>query len=372
MKFKDLSKSMKTMIIAGTAVVIMGGGIMYINATSDNNTINANQAKEIALKDAGVSTSDATFTRAALEKENGRSVYDVEFSTKDSSYEYTISPNDGGIIDRNVEVLKKATNTESAASITLEEAKTKALSDAGVKESDVTFTKTESKTNDGQEVYEIDFRDSTKKYDYTIVKDGGKIVEKESEKLSTKQSSNTTSSNNNSSSSNSSNSKNSTNKSSSSSNQSNNTSDTLLSKEKVKSIVLGDAGVASANAEFTKIKLEYEDGTQVYDITFYTSNMEYDYEINAIDGTIRERSSERFETTNNPSSNYIGVDNAKSTALSHAGLSAGSVTFTKAKLENDDGYAVYEIEFRQGRMEYDYTIDATNGSILEWDKDYDD
>lgn len=355
MKLKDLSKQMKVMIAAGVAVVAVGGGVIITNATSQNSQINANQAKEIALKDAGVSSSDATFRKAALEKEDGVTVFDVEFETKDNSYEYTIASNDGDIIDRNVETLNKATNTDStAASITLEEAKTKALSDAGVKESNVTFTKTESKTDDGQEVYEIDFRDSTKKYDYTIAKNGGKILEKESEKLSTNQSSSTTSSS-----------------SSSSTTNNNSSTSNLLGKDKVKSIVLADAGVASTDAEFTKIKLEYEDGVQVYDVKFVTSSMEYEYEIHAKDGTIHERSSEKLETAK-PSSNYIGVDSAKNTALNHAGLSASSVTFTKTKLENDDGISVYEIEFRQGQMEYEYTIDATKGTILEWDKDYDD
>lgn len=355
MKLKDLSKQMKVMVAAGVAVVAVGGGVIITNATSQNSQINANQAKEIALKDAGVSSSDATFRKAALEKEDGVTVFDVEFETKDNSYEYTIASNDGDIIDRNVETLNKATNTDStAASITLEEAKTKALSDAGVKESNVTFTKTESKTDDGQEVYEIDFRDSTKKYDYTIAKNGGKILEKESEKLSTNQSSSTTSSS-----------------SSSSTTNNNSSTSNLLGKDKVKSIVLADAGVASTDAEFTKIKLEYEDGVQVYDVKFVTSSMEYEYEIHAKDGTIRERSSEKLETAK-PSSNYIGVDSAKNTALNHAGLSASSVTFTKTKLENDDGISVYEIEFCQGQMEYEYTIDATKGTILEWDKDYDD
>lgn len=355
MKLKDLSKQMKAMIAAGVAVAVVGGGVIITNATSQNNQINANQAKEIALKDAGVSVNDTIFRKAALEKEDGRNVFDVEFETKDNSYEYTIASSDGDIIDRNVEALKKASNYDSGASITLEEAKTKALSDAGVKESDVTFTKTESKTDDGQEVYEIDFRDAAKKYDYTITKNGGKILEKESEKLSVNQSSSTADSAN-----------------SNNSGKTNNTANNLLGKDKVKSIVLADAGVASTDAEFTKIKLEYEDGIQVYDVKFVTSSMEYEYEIHAKDGTIRERSSEKIETANKPSSNYIGVDSAKNIALKHAGLGSDSVTFTKAKLENDDGISVYEIEFRQGRMEYDYTIDAAKGTILEWDKDYDD
>ncbi len=92
-------------------------------------------------------------------------------------------------------------------------------------------------------------------------------------------------------------------------------------------------------------------------------------------GAVRERKSERLEIQNQeqskPSASYIGVDRAKSTALSHAGLQAGSVTFTKAKLENDDGMSVYEIEFRKGSTEYEYSIDAYKGTILEWDKETD-
>lgn len=45
------------------------------------------------------------------------------------------------------------------------------------------------------------------------------------------------------------------------------------------------------------------------------------------------------------------------------------VSFTKAKLERDDGRTVYEIEFYQGYVEYDYTIDAATGAILEYDMD---
>ena len=47
------------------------------------------------------------------------------------------------------------------------------------------------------------------------------------------------------------------------------------------------------------------------------------------------------------------------------------MTFTKAKLDWDDGRQEYEVEFRQGRTEYDYTIDATTGAILESDRDRD-
>ena len=66
---------------------------------------------------------------------------------------------------------------------------------------------------------------------------------------------------------------------------------------------------------------------------------------------------------------YISVDEAKNIALGQAGLSASDVNFVKTKLENDDGRAEYEIEFYSGTTEYDYTIDAVTGTVLEYDMD---
>ena len=67
-----------------------------------------------------------------------------------------------------------------------------------------------------------------------------------------------------------------------------------------------------------------------------------------------------------PSSNYIGADKAKSIALKDAGLSSSSVTFTKAKLDREDGVRVYEIE------EYEYEINASSGKIRDKDVEFND
>ena len=41
-------------------------------------------------------------------------------------------------------------------------------------------------------------------------------------------------------------------------------------------------------------------------------------------------------------------------------------------LDYDDGIAVYEIELRNGPIEYEFEINASNGNILDLNIDHDD
>ena len=59
----------------------------------------------------------------------------------------------------------------------------------------------------------------------------------------------------------------------------------------------------------------------------------------------------------------LSEEAAKSAALSHAGLNGADVTFTKVKLDQDDGQTHYELEFLCGGARYDYEVDAYTGSI---------
>lgn len=65
----------------------------------------------------------------------------------------------------------------------------------------------------------------------------------------------------------------------------------------------------------------------------------------------------------------ISVDDAKAKALTHAGVSETDVSFVRADYDIDDGRPSYEIEFRQGNVEYDYDIDANTGDIIKAEKD---
>ena len=76
-----------------------------------------------------------------------------------------------------------------------------------------------------------------------------------------------------------------------------------------------------------------------------------------------------FAATSASNGQYIGEAKAKNIALAHAGLSELQVTFINARLDRDDGYAVYAVEFYSGNVEYDYEIDAVNGTIFEYDRD---
>ena len=237
------------------------------------------------------------------------------------------------------------TPVATTGDIGLEKAKSIALADAGLTASQVTFTKAWQDWDDGRMVYDVDFYTSSAKYDYEILASDGTILQREKETFTTAGTGTGT------------------------------TSDVGL--EKAKSIALADAGLIASQVTFTKARQDWDDGRMVYDVDFYTSTAKYDYEI-AANGTVLQREQETFTTagtgtgtgtTNNGS--YIGVEKAKSIALANAGLSANQVTFVKAQQDWDDGRMEYEIEFYYGGMKYEYTILATNGTILDMEVDRD-
>lgn len=152
------------------------------------------------------------------------------------------------------------------------------------------------------------------------------------------------------------------------------TSSTDIGAEKAKEIALQHAGVSASNAVFVKAERERDDGRLTYDVDFYAGNKEYDYEILAADGTILSYDADiegyRIpSSTSSSSSGYISVERAKEIALQHAGLSSSGVNFDKAEFDHDDGRAEYEIEFHHNFREYEYTIDAASGTILEAERD---
>lgn len=72
---------------------------------------------------------------------------------------------------------------------------------------------------------------------------------------------------------------------------------------------------------------------------------------------------------NLPTQNTISSDEAKQIALQHANLSDNQVTFIKVSQDYDDGIHIYEVEFYYNNREYNYDINAINGTILSYEQD---
>lgn len=77
-------------------------------------------------------------------------------------------------------------------------------------------------------------------------------------------------------------------------------------------------------------------------------------------------------TTKPAAARDIGYAAAKAAALKHAGLTEGGIRELDMELDREDGVPVYEIEFKAGGYEYEYTIDAATGKILAQERELDD
>ena len=121
------------------------------------------------------------------------------------------------------------------------------------KESSASFTKAKlDADDDGDAVYDIEFYTASTRYDYEVNAVSGNIVSTQQKPRNTAP------------------------------------ADQVIGEEKAKQIALEHAGVSASKAAFTKVKLDWDDGKQVYEIEFYQKNQEYDYEIDALTGKVLE------------------------------------------------------------------------------------
>ena len=131
-------------------------------------------------------------------------------------------------------------------------------------------------------------------------------------------------------------------------------------------IALEHARVKAADATITKSKLDYEDGHQVYDIEWYAGGAKYDYEIAADTGEIISFAYEEKTIGADSRSVTLSEADAKKTALDRVS-GATDKDLYKWKLDYDDGRPEYEGKIIYGGTEYEFTIDAATGSVMEWD-----
>lgn len=245
---------------------------------------------------------------------------------------------------------------------------------AGVSVSDVTWSKVEFDSDDGLMLYEVEFRTNTAEYECDVNARTGEIVkfEQEGGSYTGSTTGNTGTTNTNTGSTN-------TNTGSTNTNTgttTNNTNTSYIGEEAAKAAALADAGCKAEDAVYLAAWLEYDDGRpEHYEVEFMVGNTRYEYEIALTSATVIKSDRESYGSGGNTSGNasgntsYIGEDAALTAALTHAGLSASDISRQKVEFDFDDGYAIYEIEFRSGRYEYEYEVDAVSGQVLKSEMD---
>ena len=145
-----------------------------------------------------------------------------------------------------------------------------------------------------------------------------------------------------------------------------NTSTGAVDEAKAQEIALAHAGIKAADATITKSKLDYDDGRQVYEIEWYANGAKYDYEIAVATGEIVNSGYEAKTVVGTGSSATVSEATAKQTALARVS-GAMEKDIYEWKLDYDDGRPEYEGKIIYDGSEYEFTIDATAGTITEWD-----
>ena len=162
--------------------------------------------------------------------------------------------------------------------------------------------------------------------------------------------------------------------------------------EAAKEAALKHAGFSASDATFVEAEYDYDDGRMVYEVEFHVKGTEYDSEIDAQTGEVVKYKTEQNGTNTGgsgssgqstgqsgsqtsggtgTSSTDIGAEKAKSIALNHAGVSASQTYEMKVEQDWDDGVLEYEVEFKAGGVEYEYTIHGGTGQILKYESDRD-
>ena len=205
--------------------------------------ISLEEAKEIALKDAGLNeaTQKIVFTREELSRNSGKPCYILEFYTAKKQYSYKVDAKNGSII-------------EAYHFILLADAKKIALDDAGVNVK-VVFT-TEDLVAGGikSPYYYFVFESDSARWTYKIDAVLGVIMDKTCDKIIPP-------------------------------------APEFIGLEKAKQIALEDAGLdeTAQKIVFTREGLSRNQGKPCYILEFYTDKCAYSYKVDAVSGDILEK-----------------------------------------------------------------------------------
>lgn len=142
-----------------------------------------------------------------------------------------------------------------------------------------------------------------------------------------------------------------------------------VDEEMAQKIALEHAGVKATDATITKSKLDYEGRRQVYEIEWYAGGKKYDYEIAVDTGEILSSGyDEKTSGWSGSNSSNVTVSEADAKQTAHGRVSgATEKDIYEWQFDYDDGRPEYEGKIIYGGTEYDFTIDASSGAVVEWE-----
>ena len=210
--------------------------------------ISLEEAKEIALKDAGLNeaTQKIVFTREELNRNSGKPCYILEFYTAKKQYSYKVDAKNGSII-------------EAYHFILLADAKKIALDDAGVSEKVIFTEETLVAGGIKSPYYYFAFESASARWTYKIDAVLGVIMDKTCDKIIPP-------------------------------------APEFIGLEKAKQIALEDAGLdeTAQKIVFTREELSRNQGKPCYILEFYTDKCAYSYKIDAVSGEVIGKKTEWF------------------------------------------------------------------------------
>ena len=336
-KFKELfstpKKAVVTLGCVGILLVTLGACIMVYamggpaSRLEQDMAIGGEEAQRFAFADAGVDPVEVRAASAKYSRWEGQFVYEVEFIAGDTEYEYKIGASDGSVVRRETKTVKGPGESAGlpASHISLEEARDAALADAGLEREAVTFTQAELAEEDGAPVYEFEFYAGNVEYKYEINAKTGTVSSK-----------GTT---------------------------------TYVGQESggiVPSVPPAVSVPPAAESNAPPVQTQPQPPA--------TAAPRPSGPVAPPTAGIAPPTA-GITSPVSPAGSLGGqggitLEEAKRAALTDAGVEERQVAFYKeAKLDYDDGVAVYEIEFVTDTLEYEYEIDAATGAVLEAKRD---
>lgn len=214
--------------------------------------LTADQARDIALTNAGLAVADVWDLSVELKQQNGQQVYEVEFDAAGAEYDYWVNAETGEILRSDNKTASASSSSTGTGSITADQARDIALTKAGLAAADVWDLKVEREHDHGVSYYEVEFESSKGEYKYAIDASNGAVLGSEEDLHAA---GGTTAS---------------------------------LTADQARDIALTNAGLALADVWDLEISLDEDDGRLVYDVEFEARGGDYEYEIDASSGSILE------------------------------------------------------------------------------------